>query len=275
MVAATRDEDPLVRLAAVAGLDRTPLQERLLHVAPLVTDPLRVVRIEAARVLAGVPADRLDASHRRALDAALAEFKDAQLAMADLPASHLNMAVLHENLGRRDLAEVAYGTALRMDPFFVPARVNLVALYNATGRNADAERVLREGIKRTPGEGELYYSLGLLLAEEKRLPEAAEMLGKAAQLVPGRARVRYNYGLALQQLGRGREAESALLRARELDPADHEIVYALATLLVQQKQWKQALPYAEKVVELTPGQAGPRRLVENIRRQLENGPGTR
>jgi Flp pilus assembly protein TadD len=101
------------------------------------------------------------------------------------------------------------------------------------------------------------------------------MLGKAAQLVPGRARVRYNYGLALQRLGRVREAEAALLRARDLDPADPEIVYALATLLVQEKQWKRALSYAEELVELTPGQARPRQLVENIRRQLESGRGTR
>ena len=255
--------------------DRATPPERLTHAAPLLRDPVRAVRIEAARVLAAVPADRLDASQRQAFDAALAEFKDAQVAMADLPASHLNMAVLHESLGRRDLAEQAYRTALRMDPFFVPARVNLVTLDNAAGRNADAERVLREGITRTPGEGELYYSLGLLLAEEKRLPEAADMLGKAAQLVPDRARVRYNHGLALQQLGRAREAEAALLRAQEIDPADPQIVYALATLLVQQKQWKRALPYAEKLVGLTPGQAGPRQLVENIRRQLEGGPGTR
>jgi predicted CXXCH cytochrome family protein len=275
LVAATRDEDPLVRLAAVAGLDRAQPQEHTLHAAPLLRDPVRAVRIEAARVLAGVPTDRLDVSQRQALEAALAEFKEAQLATADLPASHLNMAVLHERLGRPDLAEQAYGTALRMDPYFVPARLNLVTLYNATGRNAEAERVLREGIKRTPGEGELYYSLGLLLAEEKRLPEATEMLGKAAQLVPGRARVRYNYGLALQQLGRPREAEAALGRALELDPVDPEIVYAVATLLAQQKQWKRALPYAEKLVELTPGQPGPRQLVENIRRQLDAVPGPR
>jgi predicted CXXCH cytochrome family protein len=268
LVAATKDEDPLVRLAAVAGLDRAQPQERLLHAAPLLTDPVRAVRIEAARVMAGVPIDRLNASQRQAFDTALAEFKEAQRAMADLPTSHLNMAVLHESLGQRDLAEQAYGTALRMDPFFVPARLNLVTLYHASGRNADAERVLREGIERTPGEGELYYSLGLLLAEEQRLPEAAEMLGKAAQLIPGRARVPYNYGVALQQLGRPREAETALVRAVELDPADPDIVYATAMLFAGQKQWRQALFYADKLVDLTPGQPGPRELIENIRRHL-------
>jgi len=36
--------------------------------------------------------------------------------------------------------------------------------------------VKRVRINRAPKEGELYYSLGLLLAEEKRYPEAASNL---------------------------------------------------------------------------------------------------
>src|SRR5262249_12832732 len=135
MVAATRDEDPLVRVAAVAGLERAQPDERLRHAAPLLGDPVRAGRLEAARARAEGPVDRIDANQRKALDAAMAELKDAQLAMADLPGGQLRTAVLDESLGRRDLAEQAYATALRMDPFFAPARLNLAALYNATGRN--------------------------------------------------------------------------------------------------------------------------------------------
>ena len=54
MIAATRDKDPLVRLAGVTGLDRAQPQERVLYVGPLLKDSVRAVRIEAARVLAGV-----------------------------------------------------------------------------------------------------------------------------------------------------------------------------------------------------------------------------
>ncbi len=105
-------------------------------------------------------------------------------------------------MGLRDLAKQSYLKALRMDPRFFPAQFNLANLYNAMGRNAEAERVLREGINQAPGEGELYYSLGLLLAEEKRYPEAASNLGRTAKLIPKRPRVHYNHGLTLQHLGR-------------------------------------------------------------------------
>jgi hypothetical protein len=40
-------------------------------------------------------------------------------------------------------------------------------------------------------------------------------------------------------------------------------------LFVQQKQWAPALAHAETLVNMTPGQAGPRQLVENIRRQRD------
>jgi Flp pilus assembly protein TadD len=154
-----------------------------------------------------------------------------------------------------------------MDPYFGPARANLVSLYNAMGRNADAERVLREGIKRTPNEGELYYSLGLLLAEEKRLGEAAEALGNAARLLPQRARVRYNLALALDRLSRDPEAETALLHAFQLDPRDADIAYATATFYIQRRQWKRALPYAERLQEILPGEQS-RRLLDGIKKRL-------
>ena len=107
-----------------------------------------------------------------------------------------------------------------MDPDFLPARANLANLYNRTGRNDAAERVLREGIQRAPDEGELHYSLALLLAEEKRLEEAEASLDRAAALLSDRARVHYNHGLALQQLGRRSEAREALQSARRIDPRD-------------------------------------------------------
>jgi len=262
-----RDPDPAVRVAAVAALESTAPAERLAALVPLLNDATRAVRIEAARVLASVPPERFDRGQRAAFDAAAEEFVEAQNAMADMPASHLNLAVLYASQGKRDLAEAEYLTALRMDPYFGPARANLVALYNAAGRNRDAERVLREGIARTPGEGELYYSLGLLLAEDKRLAEAADALATAARLIPGRARVRYNLGLALDRLSRDRDAEAALLQAFQLDPRDSDIAYAITVFYAQRRQWKRALPFAEQLVANAPGDPRARQLLEQIRAQ--------
>jgi Tfp pilus assembly protein PilF len=136
------------------------------------------------------------------------------------------------------------------------------------GRNADAERELREGIRQAPDQGELHYSLGLLLAEEGRLDEAARSLREAARLLPHRARINYNLGLALQRLGRTAEAERALLAATRTDSGDPENAFALAALYASERRWKDALPYAERFAALSPGDPRALGLLQEVRRAL-------
>jgi predicted CXXCH cytochrome family protein len=263
-IQATRDADPEVRAAAADSFDAVPAAQRLYALAPLLSDPVRAVRIAAARGLSSVPQDQL-AAQRPAFDAALAEYIAAQSVSLDMPGAQLNLAVVYQNTGRLDVAERHYLQALKIDPDFTPARANLAQLYNNTARNADAERVLTEGLKRVPTIGELQYSLGLVLAEENRIDEAAAALAKAAKLLPERARVHYNLGLALQQLGRRQPAEAALLQAQKLDPRDPATCYALAVLYAQGRQYAQALPWAEKALALDPANAQARQLVSQLR----------
>ncbi len=131
--------------------------------------------------------------------------------------------------------------------------------------------MLREALKVYPDEGEVHYSLGLLLGEEKQLEEAAEALGTAVKLLPRRARVRYNYALALQHLGRRNSAEAALLKAHRLDTRDPSIVNALVVFYIQERRWEEALPYARGLVELVPDAPGPRQMLQQIQDVLSSG----
>lgn len=262
--AALGDDDALVRATAVDAMTRLRPEVRAALVPPLLSDPLRVVRIEAARVLAGVPAEMLPAPARAPLEAALEEFRAAQEYSGDMPWSHLNLARMQEDLGRPDAAEAAYRRSIARDPYFLPARFNLANLLNAAGRNGEAEGILREGIERAPEEGELYYSLGLLLAEETRLQDAAKALEQAARLMPDRARIHYNLGLTLQHLERRQEATTALLRAQELEPENPEFVHALAILFLQSGDLERARFFALELVRLVPEAPGPRQLLEEL-----------
>ena len=67
---------------------------------------------------------------------------------------------------------------------FAAAPLELARFHNENGKNAEAEQVLREALKNSPEQGEVYYSLGLLLAEEQRLEEAEVYLRQAAQAPP-------------------------------------------------------------------------------------------
>ncbi|MGH7681859.1 MAG: tetratricopeptide repeat protein, partial [Candidatus Eiseniibacteriota bacterium] len=259
------DPDPIVRTTAVGGLDGIPAIRRIALATPLLRDPVRAVRVQAARVLVPVPVNLFTHAQRADLDSALAEYREGLLAMADMPSTHLNLGVLETDLGRIDLAEKAYLKGLSMDPYFVPARQNLATIYNRMGRNTDAERELREGIRQAPGEGELHYSLGLLLGEQAKYEEAARSLRVAAKLLPNQARVRYNLGLTLQRAGHNAEAEGALLDAARLDASDPETAYALAVFYVGQGRWEEALPFAERYAALNPQDQQAERLLGQIR----------
>lgn len=161
--------------------------------------------------------------------------------------------------------ETSYLTALRLDPAFLPARVNLANFYNRLGRNLDAERILRQALKFAPEEGEIHYSLGLLMAEMQRLEEAEASLGEATRRLPTQARVRYNHGLTLQHLGRRPEAETALRSAYQLAPTDTDILQAVIIFYAQGRQWDQAERFAEQLVRLRPNAPGPLRFLQQIR----------
>lgn len=264
-VAATRDPDPEVRAAAADSLEPLAPAVRAGGLAPLLSDPIRAVRIAAARAFASLPRERVDASLRPALDLALDEYVAAQSVSLDMPGARLNLAVLAQQRGRSDEAETQYLAALKIDPDFTPARANLARLYNALGRNADAERVLRDGLARQPGIGELQYSLGLLLAEQEKYADATAALARAATLMPERAKVRYNLGLAQQRTGKRRDAEASLLAAQKLDPADPQTTYALAVLYAQDARWDEARRWADALVELNPGDPSARQLAARVR----------
>ena len=264
IVSATTDEDPLVRAAAAGGLERLPPRRRVAALAPLLEDPVRAVRIEAARGLTGVPRAELTNAARAALEQARAELVEAQSAVADQPGAHLNLGVLAAGEGREEEAEDAYRTALRLDPFFLPARFNLATLLNRLGRNAEAEAVLREGIDRSPEDGELHYSFGLLLAEEQRLEEAAASLGRASALIPARARVAYNHGLALERLGRLAEAEAAFLEANRRDARDPDVLLAVARVLIRQAEWERAEEHVAALLAIDPRSPVAQRLANEI-----------
>jgi tetratricopeptide (TPR) repeat protein len=267
------DPDGLVRVAAVRSLQNLPPDQLQRRLAPMLHDPLRAVRSEAARSLARVPRAAFNERDGAAFDAALAEYVQGQEAVSDQAAAHLNMAVVHIDLGRQDKALAEYQAALKIDPEFVPARINLAMLYDTLGDKAAAEEQFRQVLKLEPGLGEAHYSLGLLLAEDPaRMPEAVGCLARAAELSPENRRIRYNYGLALQKLGRVGEAEKALtaglkLSAGQADAAD--FLHALAILYAQTGQWDQAIARARELAELQPDNPQWRQLLDYLQSESQ------
>jgi predicted CXXCH cytochrome family protein len=222
------DPDPLIRRAAVRGLELlAPEQRGSSPLKAALHDPVRAVRIEAAQLLAAAPPSALDASSATAMNRALREYEAAQRHNAERPESHLNLGNLYANRGEIASAERAYRDALR-DANFVPAYVNLADLKAGQGALKEAESVLRGGLQEVPDSAPLAHALGLVLIRQQRREEALVHLRRAAGLAPDAPRYAYVYAVAVHDMKGAKEGVTLLRAALGRFPNDRDLLLALA-----------------------------------------------
>jgi tetratricopeptide (TPR) repeat protein len=264
-LAGARDANPLVRLAAASLADSFPLQERVAVAGPLLNDPLRAVRIEAARAVVVVPESQLTAAQRTALARAVDEYVTTQRYNADRPEARTNLGSFYARLGRFDEAQAEFQAAIALDRRFVPAYVNAADAYREQAREDDAVRMLRAGLAVAPGDAALHHALGLAHARLKQTGPALQELARAAQLAPDNARYAYVYGVALHSFGRAPEAIRTLERAAGRWPGNREILVALASLQRDAGQREAARKTVEALVQAFPDDREVRALLEQFK----------
>jgi tetratricopeptide (TPR) repeat protein len=246
------DPDALVRVAAVRALEPLPPNEKVQFAARLLSDPIRAVRIEAARLLAGSPMELLQPSQKTAHDAAIAERIESEMVSAERPESHMNLALLYTQLGRANDAEFELQTALRLDSRFLPAMVNLADLYRTQQREIEAQQLLERALALDPWAAEPVHALGLLKARLGKPNEALQLFAKASAMQPGTIRYVYVYGVALHSYGQPDKAISVLTKAHERSPADRDVLMALMTFHRDKGDIDTAVSYADKLLQLSP-----------------------
>ena len=198
------------------------------------------------------------------LNQVLDEYRASQLVNADRAEAHLNLGVLHTQLGEFDEAEQYYQTALSLDPSFMAGYLNLADLYRQLERDEEGEAVLREALAGTNDPAPVEHSLGLLLVRQKRLPEAIRALGRAAELRPEMARYAYVYAVALESVGDVESALSVLSDAHTRVPENRDLMIALVTMHRESGSHESAVEYARKLFALTPQDPAARQLLQQL-----------
>ncbi len=228
---ALHDREPLVRAAAVnvfvdAGFSSPEDAARLKDLlVPALKDPVRLVRINAARALAGFPRELFSSQEAAALDRAVNEYRTGLSAEGDQAGSHVALGVLDTQLGQPLQAVQEYRTAIRLDPSVAGPRSNLAQLLEELGRPQEARR---------------------LRQEEERL------LARDATLMPDNAAIRYRLGLLQYLLGEYDRAVHSLQEACRLEPQAADFQLALTLLYEKLQRWPQAVQAAERLLQLQP-----------------------
>jgi len=263
---ALNDPDELVRRSGVQLLARADPAVAMRYLPRMLEDPVRAVRIEAARALAAQPPDRIPAEYRAPFDRALDEYFAVQRFNADRPESHLNLGALHVERGELDKAEAEYRRALELAPGTVQPVVNLADLHRARGSEQQAEELLRGALKTDPGSAPLHHALGLAYARQKRQKEALAELAEAVRLAPDVPRFAYVYGVALHSFGGTAKGIAALEQAHQRFPGDRVILQALAAMERDRGDRAKAIAYAERLLALAPDDPSSEALVRELRR---------
>lgn len=263
------DPDPLVRREAIRSFIPHDLNDLIQTLTPLLADSTRMVRMEAANMLAGVSPENFDSIYEQLLKSAIKEYISSNLYSADFAASRHNLGNIYRSLGEDEKAIKNYKEAFRIDNLFYPAKVNLAMLYNRMGENTEAEKLFKAVLLDHPEMGDIHYSLGLLLAEMKKYDEAVRYFKNAIAIIPENARVHYNLGQLQDYFGEMELAESSLKFAAQLEPDNHEFSISLIRFYLKHEQFSSAKQQARFYKESNPNDQSINQVIEYIENQMK------
>ena len=231
---------PQVRESAVRAVSALlPPAERVTLYAPMLRDPVRAVRIIAARDLLGVP------GQGPAWDSAIAEYEQVQSSLLERAEANLNLAMLYQASGRVDKVEAQLRTALLRDPDFFPALVTLAQWLEANGRTPEARDLITDELARRPDAALLQHTQGLMLIRSGDTAKAMPHLRNAARLEPANGQFTFVLAVALHDSGHVDEACQQLEDLLKRQPYNRNARLSLIQYYLENGQE----PKAQKVMQ--------------------------
>jgi predicted CXXCH cytochrome family protein len=228
--------EPLIRLGALRVLELMSLQQRMMHLWPLLDDPVLAIRLETTRLMAGVGLTgvqrvKLDPAREALLAASIREYIRSAQGHADTPSGQLQLGVLYLAQRQYDLAERAYRHASLIEPSFIPALMNLADLYRVLGQDQQALPLLEKALAIDSSNVNTHYAIGLLYIRLDQLDKAVRYLQTAASKAPYLPQYSYVFAVALYENGQLDLAITTLKQALERHPGNRNILSALASYL--------------------------------------------
>lgn len=223
---ALRDASPLVRSAALPLTSALAPGSRWQLAAPLLQDPSRRVRLDAARALLPL-FGQVSGSRREALLAGIQELRDSLSLNASLPSAQNAAAELDYSLGQRQAAKATWQATLAAAPDYVPALLNLADLHRAEGREKEAAKLLEKALQQAGDSAAVQYSLGLSLVRRREYAKALAWLKRAAESADAEPEFVRTFAVALEA------AEGPGVAVRYLRAADARWPNDFSLLLLQ------------------------------------------
>jgi tetratricopeptide (TPR) repeat protein len=120
------------------------------------------------------------------------------------------------------------------------------------GEYAEAERLFRQQVAKTPQSAEALSNLGAVLAREQKFDEAIETYERALRADPKLTGVYFNLGVAYFKAGRYQAAAAPFETFLKSRPADPRARQLLAVSLVESAQYRRGIALLEQLAKEQP-----------------------
>jgi tetratricopeptide (TPR) repeat protein len=193
----------------------------------------------------------LEAYSRDDLPAAEAHLKQARIADPRLfPARFLLGATL-VRMNRRDEAIPELEAAHLLAPRHADVVKLLAIQYKESGRQIESLRVL-QSFPAAARDEELYLLLIEGNQEAGSVDEAERLVRQAIRRYPKSPRVNSWMGFEMREAGRFREAQPYLRKALAADPELLAPYFLMGDVLLREEKYREAIPWLRKVLEKQP-----------------------
>ncbi len=163
---------------------------------------------------------------------AIQEYRMARQINPDLPEVAWRLAVLYDQQGDFDRAEIEYRQALAAQPKNAELLNDMGYYHYRRGQPAEAEKYLRQALELNPGQKPAWGNLGMALGALGRASESYEAFAHVVR--PAQAHA--NVGILLARAGQEAPARQQLQQALALEPNLPQARAVLAQLDKRQDQ---------------------------------------
>ncbi|NOR79604.1 MAG: ammonia-forming cytochrome c nitrite reductase subunit c552, partial [Methyloprofundus sp.] len=239
-----RSKDADIRRQAIQALQAFPLQHTIAEIYAALNDPVKIVRIAAAQVLAAIPRGSLEKEQQELIGKVTEEYRQSLLFVAERPEAQLSLAQLYGQLGQFEKAEVAFKEALILQSQYIPAYVNYANFLQQQKKEQAAFAILQQGLKVNK-DAALYHALGLWYVRNKDKEQGIKALQTAAELEPGTVTYQYVYAIAVSEK-QPEQAIKILETALQKHTGNIELLTALSSYYHQLGNEANAVKYRNK-----------------------------
>ena len=189
------------------------------------------------------------------IENAISLYRKAIEIIPDDPNAYYNLANTYYDIGETEQAIELYRKTIKIDSHYVNAYNNLGLIYNNIGKTNEAIDLFRRAIQINPRQAKTYYNLGLTYENIGNSEQAIELYRKAIEIDPHFSEAYYNLGNLYNKIAMPMEAVTLYKKAIELLPTDPHLYFNLGNTYNSIGELEDAVKFYKRTIALNPSYA--------------------